>query len=139
MSTFHEVALGDTVRTMLRSIGSVGPHGYQREASDGHLSVIVCKERGSDQVLRWHLSISHRTNGPDPQPGRYPAWDEIADARYELLPDDVTMAMLLPPPDQYVNLHETTFHLHEIDDQEGGGAELARRGDALTPRTVRNR
>jgi hypothetical protein len=57
----------------------------------------------------WHLSISH--------PVRYPTWDEVADARYELVPDDVTMAMLLPPRDEYVNVHEHVFHLWQIDDR----------------------
>jgi hypothetical protein len=59
--------------------------------------------------LLWHVSISHRH--------RYPGWDEIADVRYELVPDDVTMAMLLPPPDQYLNIHEHVFHLWQIDDR----------------------
>jgi hypothetical protein len=59
--------------------------------------------------LRWHLSISHAN--------RYPVWNEIRDARYALLPDDCTMAMLLPPRAQYVNLHPNCFHLHEIVDQ----------------------
>ena len=54
----------------------------------------------------WHLSISH--------PSRYPTWDEIRDARYDLLPDGCTMAMLLPPKGEYVNLHRNCFHLHEI-------------------------
>jgi hypothetical protein len=57
----------------------------------------------------WHLSIAHRT--------RYPTWDEIADVRYELVPDDVTMAMLLPPRGEYVNAHERCFHLWQIDDR----------------------
>jgi hypothetical protein len=58
----------------------------------------------------WHLSIScvHR----------YPTWDEIKAARYDLLPDDVTMAMLLPPRSDYVNLHKNCFHLHQIHDHE---------------------
>jgi hypothetical protein len=54
----------------------------------------------------------------DLKPGRYPTWDEIADARYQFVPNDLTMAMLLPPREQYVNLHETTFHLHEITTEE---------------------
>jgi len=57
----------------------------------------------------WHLSISH--------PDRYPTWDEIADVRYRLVPDDVTMAMLLPPSGEYVNAHERCFHLWQIDDR----------------------
>ena len=59
-------------------------------------------------LLLWHLSIAHAN--------RYPTWDEIADVRYKLVPDNVTMALLLPPPDEYVNAHEHCFHLWEIDD-----------------------
>lgn len=29
-------------------------------------------------------------------------------------PDDVTMAMLLPPRSEYVNVHSTTFHLWQV-------------------------
>lgn len=57
----------------------------------------------------WHVSISH--------PARYPTWDEIADARYALVPDEVTMAMLLPPRAEYVNAHDRCFHLWQIDDR----------------------
>ena len=57
----------------------------------------------------WHISISH--------PDRYPTWDEIADVRYELAPDDVTMALLLPPRAEYVNAHDRCFHLWQIDDR----------------------
>jgi hypothetical protein len=57
----------------------------------------------------WHLSISCMH--------RYPTWDEIKAARYDLLPADITMAMLLPPPDDYVNVHKNCFHLHQIADE----------------------
>lgn len=56
----------------------------------------------------WHLSISH--------PRRYPTWDEIKAARYLLTPHNVTMAMILPPPEEYVNIHENCFHLWQIED-----------------------
>jgi hypothetical protein len=62
-----------------------------------------------DATLLWHMSIAHER--------RYPTWDEIADVRYELVPDDVTMALLLPPSDEYVNAHEFCFHLWQIDDR----------------------
>jgi hypothetical protein len=62
-------------------------------------------------LLLWHLSIAHKH--------RYPTWDEIADVRYALCPEHVTMALLLPPPEKYLNLHEYTFHLWEIDDPRG--------------------
>lgn len=64
------------------------------------------KERGIVR-MRWHISIAH--------PSRYPTWDEIKAARYELVPHNITMAMILPPPDEYVDLHSNCFHLHEID------------------------
>lgn len=67
------------------------------------LTTIVAWEVG----LGWHLSISH--------PERYPTWNEIRDARYDLLPDEVTMGMLLPPRAEYVNLHPNCFHLHQIE------------------------
>jgi len=58
---------------------------------------------------RWHLSISH--------PKRYPTWDEIKAARYQLIPNNVTMAMLLPPKEQYINIHNNCFHLWEIREE----------------------
>lgn len=102
-----------------QSLGAAAPlrfehRVYQRDVPDGHLSVIVSREAG------WHLSISHRTNELRPRPGRYPTWDEITDARYQFCPNEATMAMLLPPREEYVNLHETTFHLWEVP---GGGAD----------------
>lgn len=88
-----------------------GSRLFLRNVHDGQLRTIVALESTG-----WHLSISHVFPGErrDP-PGRYPTWDEIADARYAFLPEDVTMAMLLPPLDEYVALHPTTFHLHQID------------------------
>jgi len=73
-------------------------------------NILVSKDPVTERgiiVMRWHLSISHL--------GRYPTWSEIKEARYTLLPDEVTMAMLLPPKEQYVNVHENCFHLHEIE------------------------
>ena len=55
---------------------------------------------------RWHLSISH--------PKRFPTWDEIKAARYFFIPEEATMAMLLPPKEEYVNVHTNCFHLHEF-------------------------
>lgn len=86
---------------------SPGMRCWQQDVRDGHLSVFAGREPAG-----FHLSISHRRD--DLTPGRYPTWDEIKDARYRFCPADVTMAMLLPPPDEFVNVHETTFHLWEV-------------------------
>ena len=83
-------------------------HGVRRFAL-GECTVIVAREPlGRDGALAWHLSISH--------PSRYPTWDEIKTARYELTPPEVTMVMVLPPPEEYVNLEaqDNVFHLHEM-------------------------
>jgi hypothetical protein len=72
----------------------------------GDCRIIVTREVYQNHALRWHLSISCAN--------RYPTWDEIHDARYALIPDNVTMAMILPPKAEYVNLHPNCFHLHEI-------------------------
>lgn len=98
----------------LMAQGATQVRVYQRSVHDGHLSAFVAREPlGPGGALQWHLSISHRTNHYPPRPGRYPTWDEIAHARYELLPDDLTFVMFLPLPDEYVAVHDTTFHLHE--------------------------
>lgn len=71
----------------------------------GDCSIIVSRDGG-----RWHLSIAH--------PDRYPTWDEIHYARYELIPDGVFMAMITPPKKFYVNFHPNCFHWWEIKDKE---------------------
>jgi hypothetical protein len=100
------------VKRLLLDEGAVSVEILWRNVHDGELRVIVADE---PQAGGWHMSISHmrRAKGGDWVADRYPSWDEIADARYGLLPEDMDMVMHLPPPDQYVALHDTTFHLHE--------------------------
>jgi hypothetical protein len=80
-------------------------NSYVRAYTLGLCHIIVTKEYGN-----WHMSISH--------PMRYPTWDEVADARYRSIPESVWMAMVLPPPDHYINLHPNCFQLVEIPEQE---------------------
>ncbi|MBC7340918.1 MAG: hypothetical protein H5U02_00430 [Clostridia bacterium] len=77
----------------------------------GECTVIVGRSEGAG----WHLSISH--------PTRYPTWSEIRDARYRFIPDEVTMAMFLPPKREYVNVDKNCFHLFEVHVERGGVAE----------------
>jgi hypothetical protein len=104
---------------LARLSGDPGLRTYQREVSDGHLTVFAGYETypGWD-APKWHLSISHRTNEQPPKPGRYPTWDEIKDARYRFMPGNITAAMLLPPEDEFVNAHPTTFHLWQVPGEE---------------------
>ena len=85
------------------------PVAWRRRVHDGTLRAFLTKDPGQG----WHLSVSWSPNGPR-QASRYPTWDELADARYALAPEDVTFSMELPPPSEYVALQDTTFHLHEV-------------------------
>ena len=76
-------------------------NSYLRCYRLGECGVIVTKE-----FDEWHLSISH--------PIRYPTWDEVAQARYHAIPKHIWMAMMLPPPEHYVNLHENCLHLVQV-------------------------
>jgi len=73
----------------------------------GDVKVIVNKEMGL-----WHLSISLSY--------RYPTWDEIYTAWYDLIPDaqSIRGALILPPKTEYVNVHANCFHIHQLQDAE---------------------
>jgi len=57
---------------------------------------------------RWHISIAHSF--------RHPSWDEIKTIRYRLGGPDRTFAIILPIPDEYVNVpsQDHVFHLWEL-------------------------
>lgn len=77
----------------------------------GECKVIVALEpAGAKGEMLWHLTISHQD--------RHPTWDEIKTARYRLLPRSLCFGMLLPPPEQYVNVpaQDHVFHLYEVTD-----------------------
>lgn len=65
-----------------------------------------CRIIVSQQRAGWHLSIS--------KPNRLPTWEEVRDARYALVPDGATMALLLPPMSEYVNVHDYCLQMYEI-------------------------
>ncbi len=67
----------------------------------GPLRALVSKDNG-----RWHISVSRHD--------RYPTWDEIKAARYDLLPNDIYMAQILPPKEKFINVHPNCFHLWEV-------------------------
>ena len=73
----------------------------------GDTTVLVAKENGL-----WHISIS--------APTRYPTWDEIFTAWYDLVPDaaDINGAIILPRKSEYINIHTNCFHVHQLEDAE---------------------
>ena len=74
---------------------------------------------------RYHLSISH--------PNRYPTWDEIKYARYEYLPDNIFVAMILPSLAHYVNIDRNCFQMWETKDPL---ADQIWRDPAVDPETI---
>lgn len=96
---FREIPAPEPVQARLVDAANSYLHCYVL----GECTVIVTKEWG-----RWHLSISHRT--------RYPTWDEIAEARYRIMPDGTYAALILPPKDQYVNMNTNCFQVVEVID-----------------------
>lgn len=75
----------------------------------------------------WHMSIAHRK--------RLPTWDEIAYARYELIPNEVTMALMLPPKEQYINLHSFCMQMHQVFDKESPDQAFVRVNNESTENT----
>ncbi|WP_278752555.1 DUF7694 domain-containing protein [Alistipes putredinis] len=81
-------------------------------ASDkyGHYSTGVYSYKGMFVIIaiedgKWHLSVSAK------QPLGYYQLKEI---RYEFLPNDIHMAQIFPPREEFVNVHQNCFHLWEI-------------------------
>lgn len=104
---WRRLPLPPTLEQLLIMGGATDTWLYQKDLHDGHLSVLVGPEPQG-----FHLSISHRRN-EDLLPGRYPTWDEILEARTFFTPKDMAFVMHLPTQEDYVNLHDTTFHIWE--------------------------
>jgi hypothetical protein len=98
------------VRRILLDAGATEVALFDRQVHDGMLRAIRSVDPPENL---WHLSVSHTQRRRRGAP-RYPTWDELAHARYELLPANIEVVMHLPPPDEFVDLHDTTFHLHEL-------------------------
>lgn len=77
---------------------------YGNQCNQYHLG--ECLVLVSIDAGRYHLSISHQT--------RQPTYDEVKEARYKFLPDNVHMAMIFPPKSEFVNIHNFCFHLWQI-------------------------
>jgi hypothetical protein len=101
----HEVPIPQDVAQLLEP----GTRAYRM----GRCQILV-----SRQKVGWHLSVS--------KPDKLPTWEEMRDARYALVPDEATMALLLPPRSEYVNVHDFCLQMYEIPSEY-----LARHQDRL--------
>jgi hypothetical protein len=91
--TFHEIEIPSYLRDIL-------------EPGTRAFLMARCRILVGEQKAGWHLSISKQD--------KLPSWEEVRDARYELIPDEATMALLLPARSEYVNVHEFTLQMYEI-------------------------
>lgn len=86
-----------------------------RHAQPEGVRALMAWKMGDCQVVRFrdsdglHMAISCDQ--------RMPTWDEIKTARYRLLPDDATFALLLPPRAEYIDhpLRPNVVELTEIN------------------------
>ncbi len=68
----------------------------------GRCRIIVSIDGG-----KWHLSISTASASP--------SYKEIKEARYKFMPNDIYVAQIFPPKEEFINLHPYCHHLWEID------------------------
>ena len=54
---------------------------------------------------------------------QYPAnhtlgYYELKEIRYKFMPNDMEVAQIFPPREEFINLHENCFHLYELTPAE---------------------
>lgn len=63
--------------------------------------IVIAEEDG-----KWHLSVSsNHTLG----------YYELKEIRYMFMPNDMRVAQIFPPREEFVNIHQNCFHLWEIE------------------------
>lgn len=78
---------------------SVGTQAFRK----GNLKLLYSAMEHHPDGLWKHASISHNE--------RYPTWDEILDIRYTFFDSNNDVFQVLPPKNEYVNIHKNCFHL----------------------------
>lgn len=101
----------EEVAALLRATGATDVVILRRQVFDGELRAI----RSCDPPeFTWRLSVTHwpgtRRSRKHP---RMPHWDEVADARAELLPANIEVVLFVPHPDLVGKKEASTFHLYE--------------------------
>lgn len=100
----------EQIREADTTMSDIPTDWFTRRVHDGQLLAAVAEE-----PLGWHVSISFRNHKGEYT--RYPSWDELVHAREHLLPAEFGYVMHLPVMEEYVNVHQTTFHLHEFPER----------------------
>lgn len=98
----------------------MGCKAYFKNLLDGsELFVLVGKEPKNNGPDVFHMSISCRSfisnKYGTPIQKRIPTFEEIKEARYRFIPNDVNMAMLFPPVEHWISLpNSCVIHLWEV-------------------------
>lgn len=94
----------------LRDPDQLGINPEYRGDKYGTYSTGVFKYKGMYVLVtkdndKWHLSVSDK----------YPlGYQQIKEVRYLFLPNDMEVAQIFPPREEFVNLHTTCCHLFEL-------------------------
>lgn len=79
---------------------------FRRRVEDGELEAFVTQ----DPELGWIMRLRHRPSGVG-RCARYPTWDEVTKARFELLPRRLEFMALVP--DFEDDDHDVSISLYE--------------------------
>lgn len=102
----HDVTLTSGLKLRFR--------GLQRVESLDTTGTIAVYERDGLRVIAsldhtprfgplLHVSVSRQT--------RYPSWDELVQVKAAFHGDDVDAMMVMPRSEDYINVHESAFHI----------------------------
>jgi hypothetical protein len=99
---------GATAYEIDSAVQLVKPGYDDKKYKEGTFRFKKCTVMVSIDNGKWHLSISKHNASP--------SYKEIKAARYYYVPNDVTMAQLFPPEEEFVNLQPYCHHLWQIDE-----------------------
>lgn len=92
------IQLRDEIRRDEYGVYSTGFFEYKGKA------IVVNNEEGL-----WHLSVSaNHTLG----------YYELKEIRYKFMPNNMHVAQIFPPREEFVNVHPNCFHLLELDNNQ---------------------
>ena len=88
---------------------------YKKEDSDIAIGSVWKSNTGIVAILSIdagleHLSISHKD--------RLPTYEEMKEARYQLMSQNINVAQIFPPKENFINVHDYCLHLWELNESE---------------------
>jgi hypothetical protein len=103
-----ERPLARHVRDLLASRMNPRTLATLRHYTMGECRILVTRDHGP-YTTRWHISVSCED--------RDPTWEEIKHAQNAIKPG-VFFCIPMPPREHWMSIHEHTFHLEEVLDND---------------------